>query len=255
MSVIPTGAPRAGAARPRHRAAPASHRTAWVTVAAVAVAFLAGTAMATLDRSMEQASPGEGSSVGESASPDGPRTLFPLDPLGAAVSDGSPDTQPAFTVANALVAMNSDEAAATMQGDEGKARQAMHHANSPLVVHASATPAPRDPAVPHPDGTVLRTGDQSPVSPPPSHPRPPALRPVLPRLSPHRLFAQLRRQPRLPLRYPPRRHRLPCHPVLTLHPPPDQTLHPTPNVSETGTRTSTRTRPQPSSGTGTGTIG
>ena len=151
---------------PRHRAAPASHRTAWVTVAAVAVAFLAGTAMATLDGPTDQASPGKGSSVG-SAPLDGPRTGFTLGPLDAAVSNRSPDTQPAFTGANALVAMNSDEATATMQGDnaQGPAGNASTQ-TARLAGQPSAAPPPRDPAVPRPDETVIRAGTPSPVQPP-----------------------------------------------------------------------------------------
>ena len=143
---------------PRHRAEPATHRTAWVTVAAVAVAFLAGTTMANLDRSSEQASPRDGSSVGGSTPLDRPRTGFSFDPLDATVSDSSPNAQPAFTVANALVAMNS-EAAATVQGDtvQGLAGDAAA-SRIWLAGQASATPVPLGAAEPKTAATVVRAG-------------------------------------------------------------------------------------------------
>jgi hypothetical protein len=97
--------------RPRHRAAPRTHRTAWMTLAAVAVAFLAGTTMAALDSSTERTSPLEGSSAGGSTALLGPpRTGGSLERLHPSFTDNLPDAQPPVNLAGEVVDMNSETA-------------------------------------------------------------------------------------------------------------------------------------------------
>ena len=87
-----------------------------MTIAAVAVAFLAGTTMAALDSSTEQASPREGSSAGGFTALDPPRTGASLELLHPAFTDNSPDAQPPFILAGAAVDMNSMPQQAVTKG-------------------------------------------------------------------------------------------------------------------------------------------
>jgi len=83
--------------RARHRAVERSHRTRWLITAAVAVAvaFLAGTTVATLDRSMNDvAAPLEGSSVGGSPAVRGPGTGSIFDSQALVITGNRPDTHP-----------------------------------------------------------------------------------------------------------------------------------------------------------------
>ena len=99
--------------RPQHRAARRTHRTAWMTIAAVAVAFLAGTTMAALDSSTKQVSPREGPLAGGSTHLDLPRRGASLEPLHPAFTQNSPEAQPPIILADAVVDMNAEPAPKT----------------------------------------------------------------------------------------------------------------------------------------------
>ena len=138
---------------PRHRAASRTHPGRWMTLVAVAVAFLAGTTIATLDRSTEQASPQQGSSVGGSTAVDGPRDLS-LEPLHPAVSDNANDGRPAIVIVGQVAAVASEPAHPVQIGNthrgagdthgETRVRQADNAPATPVSARAAETAGGRD---------------------------------------------------------------------------------------------------------------
>ena len=151
---------------PRHRAASRTHPGRWMTLVAVAVAFLAGTTIATLDRSTEQASPQQGSSVGGSTAVDGPRDLS-LEPLHPAVSENANDGRPAIVIVGQVAAIASEPAHPVQIGNTHRGAGDTHgEMRVRQADNAPATPVSSRAAEPQAAAIAVQTGDKPPAAAP-----------------------------------------------------------------------------------------
>src|SRR6478735_4139779 len=174
--------------RARHRTVDRSHRTRWLITAsvAVAVAFLAGTTVATLDRSMNQAAtPLEGSSVGGSPAVRGPGTGSIFDSPALGITGNRPDTHPVIIQAGAITTMNFSAQASTAQsGAEQRIAGATPIGLTvQLAAHSPVTPSSGTADLPNTIGTLAAVTNQ-PVAaiddPTPAPATPPLPGPVPP---------------------------------------------------------------------------
>ena len=137
-------------------------------MAAVAIAFLAGTTLATLHRGTEQAAPPivEGSPVGGSPAANGPGTGSLFDSVRPSMSDNLADAQPVIVEAVAVVGMNTSGLPPTAQS--GTAQHSSGETPTGQTVRlpdqGSATPATPAADPPKTTATVDGKGKQPPAA-------------------------------------------------------------------------------------------